>query len=206
VLLPAGTLPSVSSALQRALREAVRLGHQWVGPEHVVLALLDDQHPSPARTELIDRGLEHDRYRDRFLASLLDGDPPIRSSIAMGASSTPAPIMYEIQGWIQGYAAATGVPASDETVLLALNALHPDAVAIAAPTTPRRRVDVPPAHLGAVQRSLRDAGLLIGLNTDAENGRAWVIVDDSAVDAARRVTEIIDEVVASSGEAGVEAV
>ncbi len=68
-----------------------------------------------------------------------------------------------------------------------------------------RRLDVPLAHLGAIQRGLRDAALLIGLNTDAENGRAWVIVDDSSDNPARRVTEIVDEIVARSGEARVEA-
>ena len=51
----------------------------------------------------------------------------------------------------------------------------------------------------------RDASVLIFLDTGAENGRAWVIVDDSTVDAARRVTEIVDEIVARSGEAGVDA-
>lgn len=204
--LQAGTLPSVLSALQGALSEAVRLGHQWVGPEHVVLALLDDRHPSPARSVLIERGFDHDRYEDWFLASLLDSDPPIRSSIALGASSTPAPIFYEIKGWIDGCAAATGVPATDDTVLLALDALRRDAMGVVAPTTPMRRVDVPPEHLGAIQRGLREAGLLIGLNTDAENGRAWVIVDDSTVDAALRVTEIVDQIIARSGETGVEAV
>ena len=47
--------------------------------------------------------------------------------------------------------------------------------------------------------------MLIFLDTGAENGRAWVIVDDSTLDAARRVTEIVDEIVARSGEAGVDA-
>ena len=192
------TVPPVLSALQGALSEAALLGHQWVGPEHVVLALLNDRHPSPARRALIERDFDHDSYRDRFLASLLDGDPPIRSSIVAGVSATPAPIFSEIVGWIEGYAAATGVPASDDTVLLALTALRPDAIGLVAPTTPMRRVDVPPVRLVAVQRSLREAGLLIGLNTDVENGRAWVIVDDSTDEAAGRVTEIVDEILARS--------
>ena len=193
-------MPSVLSALQGALSEAVLLGHQWVGPEHVVLALLDDRHPSPARRALIERGFDHDRYREGFLASLLDGDPPIRSSIAVGAVATPAPIFSEITGWIEGYAVAIGVPASDETVLLAIAALRPDAIGLVAPTTPMRRVDVPPERLGAVQRGLREADLLIGLNTDAENGRAWVIVDDSTDEAAGRVAEIVAEVLARSDD------
>ena len=65
---------------------------------------------------------------------------------------------------------------------------------------------MPPARLGAIQRGLREAGLLIGLHTDAENGRAWVIVNDSTDNAACRVTEIVDKIIARSGEAGVEAV
>ena len=85
-------------------------------------------------------------------------------------------------------------------MLLALSALRPDAIGLVAPTTPMRRVDVPPARLGAVQRGLREAGLLIGLNTDAENGRAWVIVDDSTDAAAGRVTEIVDEILARSAD------
>ena len=47
--------------------------------------------------------------------------------------------------------------------------------------------------------------MLIFLDTGAENGRAWVIVDDSSDNPARRVTEIVDEIVARSGEARVEA-
>jgi Clp amino terminal domain, pathogenicity island component len=55
--------------LQTAFSEAARLGHQWVGPEHVVLAILDDGCPSIARSVLNDLGLTHDVSEERFLAS-----------------------------------------------------------------------------------------------------------------------------------------
>jgi hypothetical protein len=195
----------VIGALQNALEQAVRLGHQWVGPEHVVLALLDERHPSPTRSKLFELGFTSRSYEDRFLASLLACDPPIRSPIAVGPSASPAPIFYAIDGWVNGYAAASGEPASDETVLLALRALRPDVVGVAAPARALRRIDVPPAQLDDVQRGLRDVGLLVGCNTDAENDRAWVIIDDSADDAAARAARIMAVTHSPSGEAGVEA-
>jgi ATP-dependent Clp protease ATP-binding subunit ClpA len=55
----AGHLPFTASAkllLDRTLREALRLGHNYVGTEHVLLALLDDD--GAAGTALRDAGVE----------------------------------------------------------------------------------------------------------------------------------------------------
>lgn len=92
-----------------AYAQAARLGHQWVGPEHILLAILDEGQPSLARSVLDEFGVTHDRVRERFLASLLNGTPSIRSTIADGALTCPAPIFYELQGWIDGFAAASGI-------------------------------------------------------------------------------------------------
>ncbi|HZB50917.1 MAG TPA: Clp protease N-terminal domain-containing protein [Mycobacteriales bacterium] len=48
---PAGQLPFSGAARQLlavTLREAVRLGHNYVGTEHILLALLDDEASAPA--------------------------------------------------------------------------------------------------------------------------------------------------------------
>lgn len=115
VSLP-GTVGPVMT-MQNAIVEAACLGHQWVGPEHVLLAILNEQPPTLAREALNDVGITYDQTRKRFLASLLVGQPPIRSSIADGATACPAPVFYEIKGWIEGFAAALG-RAPDETTAL----------------------------------------------------------------------------------------
>ena len=211
VSLP-GTVGPVMT-MQNAIVEAACLGHQWVGPEHVLLAILNEQPPTLAREALNDVGITYEQTRKRFLASLLVGQPPIRSSIADGATARPAPVFYEIKGWIEGSAAALGRAPDETTALWALCWVRPDlfgsdarwrevvgALEVRGITTPprshqldladrvnRRRIDVPIDRLDEIRRQLLSAGLLVGVNTDAENGQAWVMVDD--LEAATRLID-----------------
>jgi Clp amino terminal domain, pathogenicity island component len=196
----------VLTVLRDSIDEAQRLGHQWVGPEHVLLAILDHTRPSLARSVLNDVGATHRSAESHLLASLLAATPPVRSTIACRGATSPAPIFYEMQGWIAGYAAATAAPASTETALVCLCALRPDVLAgvadvraVAAALAAKgvqvpslltrvsgrplgtRRIDVPIDDLSEIRGRLVDAGLLVGFNLDAENGQAWVIVNDETL-------------------------
>jgi hypothetical protein len=50
--------PDSKKALELTLREALRLGHNYVGTEHILLALLSD-HTIPGGRILIDAGVDH---------------------------------------------------------------------------------------------------------------------------------------------------
>jgi hypothetical protein len=84
----------------QAFGEARRLGHQWVGPGHVLLAILNREESSLATEVLGD--LTGASYEQHFLRSLLHGSPPVRSDIETGAVASPAPIYYRIDGWVTG--------------------------------------------------------------------------------------------------------
>lgn len=62
--------PKAKQALQLALREAIRLGHRWIGPEHVLLGLLRLDAMS---TELLrGQGIDPRRLRDEVVRGLGD--------------------------------------------------------------------------------------------------------------------------------------
>lgn len=185
------------AVLGGALAEATRLGHQWVGPEHVLLALLRDDRPCIAQDVLHGLGLTHAEAERRFVGGLLDAEPPLRSEVEKGAGATSSPAWSRLDGWIEGFALASGREATSEDALLGLcwafrNPLsgrvpRVDVVAALAargvpvPSVgppadwePGERVDVPSAKLAAVRRALLDAGRLVGFNVDPQNDAAWV--------------------------------
>lgn len=195
-----GSVEGMIGALGRAFGEANRLGHQWVGPQHVLLAVLGGEQGSVAVEAM--NGLTVASFEEHFLGSLLRRSPPVRSEVKKGPYATPAPIFYRIDGWTTGYAAATGVAASDEIVLLALcsileRPLSPGhsradvaqvvtaALGLPALDVPpdrglgRERVDVPIERLDRIRTALLEADLLVGFNVDRENNNAWVIVKEA---------------------------
>jgi hypothetical protein len=63
--------PAAKKALQLVLREALRLGHNYIGTEHILLGVLsDDQDPS-ARA-LAGIGVTHDRVEQWVVAALAE--------------------------------------------------------------------------------------------------------------------------------------
>ena len=60
--------PAARRALDRTLRHALDLGHNYVGCEHLVLALADDD--SPAAAMLADAGVAVDRLHDELRQAL----------------------------------------------------------------------------------------------------------------------------------------
>jgi ATP-dependent Clp protease ATP-binding subunit ClpA len=71
-----GHIPFTSGAkkaLELALREALQLGHRYIGTEHIVLGLIRDERSSALRL-LQERGLDRERVRAAVLRELADGD------------------------------------------------------------------------------------------------------------------------------------
>jgi hypothetical protein len=69
---PAGRIPftpQAKQALERALREAVQLGHNYIGTEHLLLSLLAGSDDITAQV-LAGQGAGHDLARDRVVALL----------------------------------------------------------------------------------------------------------------------------------------
>ena len=203
------------NALRRAWSKSARLGHQWVGPQHILLAILRDSSTTACRV-LNELGLDYAIGETEFATSLLNGSPPIRSDVSKRDTRSPAPIYYSIEGWISGYSAAHGVGVTDEVALLALcwKLSYPlargiarqrvvEALQVAGVAVPHQplpaddsadevRIDVPIERLAEFRRKLLDAGLLVGFNSDRENEQAWVLVRSANVDAARRLLDAAD--------------
>jgi ATP-dependent Clp protease ATP-binding subunit ClpA len=71
-----GHIPFTSGAkkaLELALREALQLGHRYIGTEHIVLGLIRDERSSALRL-LQARGLDREEVRAAVLRELADGD------------------------------------------------------------------------------------------------------------------------------------
>lgn len=71
-----GHIPFTSGAkkaLELALREALQLGHRYIGTEHIVLGLIRDERSSALRL-LQARGLDQERVRAAVFRELANGD------------------------------------------------------------------------------------------------------------------------------------
>jgi len=61
--------PRAAEAIERARAEALALGHNYIGTEHLLLALCCDPESLATRI-LVDAGADHDRFRDRVIEML----------------------------------------------------------------------------------------------------------------------------------------
>lgn len=72
--------PGAKKALELALREAIHLGHRWIGTEHLLLGLVRDDGCSAARI-LAARGADRERVRAAVLREIAaGGDRPGRTA------------------------------------------------------------------------------------------------------------------------------
>ena len=62
-------MPRSKKVLELALREAIRLGHRYIGPEHILLGLLREGQGLAVRI-LVDTGVDLDDLKRRTLANL----------------------------------------------------------------------------------------------------------------------------------------
>ncbi len=103
-----------SAVMYRGLSEAVRLGHRSAGPVHIVLALLDEHHPSVAQEVLQANGVGREQIEE-------SAHRQYRHDDVRGGGATTEPLWHETAGRAQGFAATLGMGAKDpEHVLLAL--------------------------------------------------------------------------------------
>jgi ATP-dependent Clp protease ATP-binding subunit ClpC len=108
--------PRAKKVLDLALREALSLGHNWIGTEHVLLGLAREDD-GVAMQILLDHGVTSDRIRDEVIR-MLGGPPPAgvspppmpwpRPGRSRRARRAPAPYLFVVVGWAL-FAIALGV-------------------------------------------------------------------------------------------------
>jgi len=84
--------PQAKKALEVSLREALQLGHHYIGTEHVLLALLCADEGTPCRV-LAAAGADHGRVRDRVLRLLSSGGGLADPHTRMVRVSVPADLV-----------------------------------------------------------------------------------------------------------------
>jgi ATP-dependent Clp protease ATP-binding subunit ClpA len=102
-----------------AYREAVALGHHWIGSEHVLLALVRPSQDSRAARVLREYGGTHERLTDELQRLLATSDPPYEPRLDATPGLTPS--AYALRGRAEGFAAARdSATIEPEDVLLSL--------------------------------------------------------------------------------------
>jgi hypothetical protein len=107
-----------------AFNEATQLNHGWVGPEHVVLAILAPPAESVAARVLSDLGITHSGFSERYVARLASGEPGDAPTAEHGTSTSPA--WHELVGRADGLAAGLGATAATAEHLLIAYLWDPD--------------------------------------------------------------------------------
>jgi ATP-dependent Clp protease ATP-binding subunit ClpC len=108
--------PRAKRVLELALREALSIGHNWIGTEHVLLGLARE-NDGVAMQILLDLGVHGDRIRDEVVQTL--GGPPVGGVAPPPAPwprpprrprppRMPAPYLLVVLGWLL-FAIALGV-------------------------------------------------------------------------------------------------
>jgi Clp amino terminal domain, pathogenicity island component len=69
--------PRAKKVLELSLREALSLGHDWIGTEHILLGLVRENEGVAARV-LLDFGADAEAIRDGVISMLSGGPPPAR--------------------------------------------------------------------------------------------------------------------------------
>ena len=190
-----------------ACKEAERLGHDFVGPEHGVLAVLHGDPADLARLSLEDVGITADSV-EGLLERMIEADPRAVPERAPGISPNPA--WYRVIGRAEGFAASVGTgdirpldfvlallwsrrpllnqpPSARETLLEALaerGAGLPPTPLPALERQPRftQNVEFPRRYLAPVLALLHERhpvgiGPTYGFNHDGAE-RAWVNAED----------------------------
>lgn len=137
----------VESLTLVAFQEAQRLGHTWVGEEHLLIALAKDPQHSRARRALAACGLHEAAVTEGVENIEYLPDP---GSLAAGERPQPNPHFYTLHGRAEGFAIAAG---SDhprpEHILLAM--LWDEESVVNALL---RSIDREPAHLQSALAAL----------------------------------------------------
>jgi ATP-dependent Clp protease ATP-binding subunit ClpC len=100
--------PRAKRVLELALREALSIGHNWIGTEHILLGLAREDD-GVAMQILLDSGVSADRIRAEVVRTL--GGPPARGLVPPPApwpraarprprAHAPAPYLLVLLGWV----------------------------------------------------------------------------------------------------------
>ena len=95
----------MSEVERAAFREAERLGHHWIGPEHGLLAILRGDPEDPGRLGLEQAGMQTEMV-ERLLERMIASDPRAAPEPARGVSPNPA--WYRVAGRAEGFGAGIG--------------------------------------------------------------------------------------------------
>ena len=213
------TRPDATTLIALGWQEARRLGHHWVGEEHVLLALSRDH--GVAGDVLRAAGVTAEVVEAALVRLVETADPPTEPRAVESPSYTPA--YYAALGRADGLALASSRDGPQpEDLLVALvwrprlasSMLHrlgidrgalirelaargvrvppgkPDPLDL----RPKKRVDVPFDHLATIVRDFPKRlpdGSSFGFNLDPKTSRAWIVVDEE-VDADSLLAAIVD--------------
>jgi ATP-dependent Clp protease ATP-binding subunit ClpC len=87
--------PRAKKVLELSLREALSLGHNWIGTEHVLLGIVAEGEGVASRI-LLDFGVPADAVREEVLRSL--GGAPGGARVQLhGPGAMPSPIMRRLK-------------------------------------------------------------------------------------------------------------
>jgi ATP-dependent Clp protease ATP-binding subunit ClpA len=214
--------PTANPLAAPAEREAVVLGHSFIGDEHVVLAMLADEPDDRAGQALRQAGVGHDRLATRLAHMVANCDPPVPPSRDVG-SARPNPRCRQLMGRAEGLATMLGdgvVVSTDGLIaylwqgdgqpVLALEALDTSAtdvlaalaeLDVAVPTSPLPQPDRTPWGERVYVPAERMKDVVARLSADlppgtwgcnSHEGREWVVAH-AVIDLAG----IVDDVLAS---------
>jgi ATP-dependent Clp protease ATP-binding subunit ClpC len=108
--VPTGQIPftpRAKHALERSFREALALGHKYIGTEHVLLGLAREENGVAARI-LAELGASAEKVRDEVYRSL-GGGPGLASQVESVVPDAPLETRPVMSPWIIATLASLGV-------------------------------------------------------------------------------------------------
>jgi ATP-dependent Clp protease ATP-binding subunit ClpA len=167
--------PGSKKVLECSLREALELGHNYIGTEHLLLGLLRESDGVAAQL-LVDSGVSLAEARSRVLDTLNQGDLPVVSGLPRRLSDATRQALSHAARLAKGQPLTTGQVLAG---LLAVDTSH-GALALAALGVTRTAVE---AKLAAIPvESTSDAA---GPQTvEIKLGRASTVISDPELAAA----------------------
>jgi ATP-dependent Clp protease ATP-binding subunit ClpA len=108
----------VTVEIRPSFEAAQKLGHSWVGAEHLLIAIATDPTESAARSALATCGIDGATVTDYVASFTFESPvPPLKD----GEQPSPNPLYYRLWGRAEGFAFAAGADrALPEHMLLAL--------------------------------------------------------------------------------------
>ena len=182
--------PRAKQVLELALREALSLGHNYIGTEHILLGLVRETEGVGARI-LLDLGVDSETIRDAAIAMLSGSEGPNQARVTSIGGQT-GPVVD--QAWLGGFGGALNRLAAEIRDKLKREPDTGDLLLIlaGAPATPVARV------LGE-----------LGVDVDALPGvveriRAQALAEDQLAQQLQRLTDAKQQALAEVARLGAQ--